>query len=92
MESNPKDKHLAEEAESLAQEQSRKEAFLARERAIEEAQRLAETKRAEKRAAEEAKQLASEQKRKETFLARERAIEEAQQARRVRESGSLEEK
>jgi hypothetical protein len=66
-------------------QQLRKEADLARERAIEEAQRVAEAKRAGKRTAEEAEQLARQQARKEAWLAKEQAIEEASQARKARE-------
>jgi translation initiation factor IF-2 len=58
--------------------QSRKEAGLTREQAIDEAQRAVTAKRAEKRAAEEAEQLARERVRKEAWLAKEKAIEEAQ--------------
>ena len=72
--------------------QSRKEVELTREQAIEEAQKIAETKRAEKRTAEEAEQLAKEQARKEALLAREMVIEEDRKARKARESGKLEER
>jgi len=63
-----------------------KEAWLVRERAIEDDQRVAKTKRAEKSAAEETAQLAKEQVRKEAWLARERIIEEDRNARKIRES------
>jgi hypothetical protein len=69
--------------------QSRKEAGLTREKAIEEAQRVAEAKRAENRAAEEAEQLARERARKEAWLAKEKAIEEERKARKARESEKL---
>ncbi len=71
--------------------QLRKEAGLTREKVIEEAQKVAEAKRAEKRSTEEAEQLAKEQARKEAWLARERAIEEARKARKARESEKLDE-
>jgi len=70
--------------------QSRKEAGLTRERAIEEAQKVAEAKRADKRMAEEAEQLAKEQARKEAWLTREKDIEEDRRARKARESEKLE--
>lgn len=86
METNHKDKQLAKEAERLAKEKARREVWFAREKAIEESQKLGETKRAEKRVAEEADRLAKEQKRKENWLAKEKAIEEAGQARKAREA------
>jgi len=85
MGSNQKDKQIAKEAERLAREKARKEAWFAKEKAIEDSQRLAEARRAEKRTAEEAEQLNKEHARKETWLARERAIEEAQKVRKATE-------
>ena len=90
---NPQeDKKLQKEAERLAKEQVRKKAWFAREQAIEEAQKVAEAKRAEKRAAEEADQLAKEQARKKAWLAKEQAIEEAREERRARENNNREDK
>jgi hypothetical protein len=80
------DQRSAIEAEQLAQEQTRKDAYLAKERALEESQMAAEAKRAEKRAAEEATLLAQEQARKAAFEARERAIAEAEAARKAKET------
>ena len=72
MESNHKEKQLA------------KEAGITMEQTIEEAQKVAEVKRAEKRAAEEPGQLAKEQARKEAWLAKEKAIEETQRLAEAR--------
>jgi len=86
MEAKETERRLAKEAERLAKEQERRKARLAREQAIEEAQKVAEAKRAEKRVAEEAEQLAKEQARKKACFAREQAIEEAREARKARET------
>jgi len=75
---------LFPEADWLAKEQVRKKAYLAREQAIEEAQKERGAKRSEKRANEEIDQLARDQARRETYLAREKAIAEAQEARRLK--------
>ncbi len=84
------DKRAAEEAERLAKEQARKKTWLAQEKAIDEAQKVVQAKRAEERAVEEAKQLANEQARKKTWLAQEKVIAEATEARRARENRNRE--
>ncbi len=56
---------------------------MAREQAIEEAQKERETKRSEKHAAEEIEKLAKDQSRREAYLAREKAIAEAQEAKKL---------
>ena len=78
------EKHAAEEAERLSKEHERKKAYLAKERAIEEAQQERKIKRSEKRAAEEIEQLARERVRKEAYLAREKATNEAHKARKLK--------
>jgi len=72
------------EAERLAKEQTRKKAYLAREQAIEDAQKERETKRSEKRAKEEIDQLAREQARREAYLAREKATAEDREAKKLK--------
>jgi len=72
----------AGEAKRLDKEQLRKEAYLSRERALEEAQKEKELKRREQREAEEKKQLAREQARKDAYLAQEKALAEAEAKRR----------
>ena len=52
-ETKRKEKRIGEEAEGLAKEQGRKKAYLAREQAIEEAQKAKKTKRSENRTKEE---------------------------------------
>ena len=84
------DKRAPEEAERLTKEQARKKTWLAQEKAIDEAQKVAQAKRAEKRAVEEAEQLANEQARKKTWLAQEKVIAEATEARRARENKNRE--
>ena len=76
------EKRVAEEAERLAGEQERKKAYLAREQAIEEAQKEKGTRRSEKRVIEEVEQLARDQARREAYLAREKTTAEAQEARK----------
>ena len=90
MDTRQTDKRAAKEAERLAKEQARKKTWLAGEKAIEEAQKVAQAKRAEKRAVEEAEQLAKEQARKKTWLAQEKAIAEATEARKARENKNRE--
>ena len=80
------DKRAAKESERLSREQARREAWFAREQAIEEAQKKAQAERAEKRRIEEAEQLAREQARKKAWLAREQVIEEVNESRRAREN------
>ena len=72
-----------QEDQSL-KEQERKKAYLAREQAIEEAQKKREAKRSEKLAAEEIEEIAKDQARREAYLARERAMAEAQEAKRLK--------
>ncbi len=90
MDTRQTDKRAAKEAERLAKEQANKKAWFAREKAVEEAQKVAQAKRAEKRAVEEAEQLSNEQARKKIWLAREKAIAEATEARRARENKNRE--
>ena len=90
MDTRQTDKRASGEAERLAKEQARKKAWLAKEKAIDEAQEVAQAKRAEKRAVEEAEQLANEQARKKTWLAQEKVIAEATEARRARENKTRE--
>jgi hypothetical protein len=90
MDTRQTDKRAAKEAERLAKEQARKKTWLAQEKAIEEAQKVAQAKRAEKRVVEEAEQLANEQARRKTWLAQEKAIAEATAARRARENKNRE--
>ena len=63
-ETKRKEKRMEEETEGLAKEQGIKKAYLAKEQAIEEAQKAKETRRSEKRANEEIDQLAREQARR----------------------------
>jgi hypothetical protein len=81
-ETKRKEKRIEEETEGLAREQGRKKAYLARERAIEKAQKEKEAKRSGKRAKEEIDQLDREQARKKDYLAREKATAEAQDVRK----------
>ena len=81
-ETKRKEKRIEEETEGLAREQGRKKAYMAREQAIEKAQKAKETKRSEKRAKEEIDQLAREQARKKDYLAREKATADAQDVRK----------
>ena len=90
MDTRQTDKRAAKEAERLAKEQANKKAWFAREKAVEEAQKVAQAKRTEKRAVEEAEQLSNEQARKKIWLAREKAIAEATEARRARENKNRE--
>ena len=78
------EKRAAEEAQLLAKEQVRKKAYLAREKAVEEASQARETKRTEMRAAEESGQSAKDQARKDAYLAREQAIAKDQEARKIK--------
>jgi hypothetical protein len=83
-ETKRKEKRIEEETEGLAREEGRKKAYLAKEQAIEEAQKEKETRRSETRAKEEADQLSRERARREAYLAREKAMAEAQEARKLK--------
>ena len=83
-ETKRKEKRIEEEKEGLAKEQVRKKDYLAREQAIEEAQKAKKAKRTEKRAAEEIKQSARDQARRKDTLNREQAIVEDQEARKLK--------
>ncbi|MDD5700681.1 MAG: hypothetical protein PHU23_01410 [Dehalococcoidales bacterium] len=71
-----------EEAKLLAKEQARTQAYLAREREIEKAQKIKEDQRTRDRADEESRELAKEKVRKEAYQAKEKAISDDLEARR----------
>lgn len=74
----------AREAEQAARDEARREKYLARERALEEAGKAKAAQRAEKRAADEIAQLAKDKVRREAFFAREQVIAEAHEARKLK--------
>lgn len=79
-------KQALQEAERLAKELVRKQAYQAKEQAIEKTWKAKLTERSEKRAAEEIKQSTRDRARRETLLAEEQAIAKAQKARKLRET------
>ncbi len=76
----------SEEVKSLAKEEARKQAYLARELEIEKGQKAKEDQRARERADEDVREAAKEKARKEAYQAREKAIAEDQAARRLKDS------
>lgn len=74
----------ARETGQTAKDLARRERYLAREHALEEAAKARAAERAEERGAEEITQLAKDQVRREAYSARERAMAEAREARRTR--------
>ena len=84
-ETQRKEKLKAEEAEQVAKDKVRKQAYLAREQEIEKGQKDRQLKQAEKRASEDIQDSAREKARKETYLAQEKAIAEAQEARKLKD-------
>jgi hypothetical protein len=83
-EARQKEKRTAEEAGRLAKDKVRKEAYLAREQAIEKDLKAKKSEESEKRAAEDIEQLARDQARREAFFADEQAMAEAQEARKLK--------
>lgn len=78
------EKAATQEAEQLAKELVRKNAYLIKEEAIEKAAKEMETKRREKQANDEIEQLARDRTRRKALLAREQTIAEAQEARQLK--------
>ena len=78
-------KIAARETDQAARDQVRRERYLAREQAIEEAGQAKAAHRAEKRDAEEIAQLAKNKARKETFFTKEQAKVEAQEAKKLKD-------
>jgi hypothetical protein len=79
-----KEKLRAEESKSLAKEQERTKAYLAREQKIEKGQRLKENQRTDDLASEEIRELAKDKARKEAYLAREKTIAAEQENRKLK--------
>lgn len=77
-------KRDARESDQVARDQARREKYLTREQALEEAGKAKAAQRAEKRAAEEIAQLAKDKVRREAFFAREQVIAEAHEARKLK--------
>jgi hypothetical protein len=67
----------------------RKKTYLARDQAIEEAQKKRKVRQLEKHANEEIKQLAKDKARKEAYFAREIVNSEAQEARKLKAKKQL---
>jgi hypothetical protein len=84
-ETSRKEKREAEEARRLGKETERRQAYLAKEQALEKASQAKEAERAKKRADEESGQLAREQVRKKAYADMEKKTAEAQDARRLRD-------
>jgi hypothetical protein len=77
-------KRAAGETGRAAKDRARREKYLAREQAIDEAARVRAAQRAEKRAADDITQSVRDQARREAFFAGERAMVEAREARRAK--------
>jgi hypothetical protein len=79
-----KEKQKADEAKIFTREQSRTQAYLAREQEIEKALKVKEAQRTKDMAEEEIREQAKEKARKEIYQARERKITEDQEARKLK--------
>jgi hypothetical protein len=84
-ETGQKEKDDAEKARRVAKEQERKNAYLAKELAIQKASDSRHSKQAGKRADEETDRLAREETRKKAYSAKEEDIAEAHEARKLRD-------
>ena len=84
-EARRKEKHIKDEAESLARDKERRSAYMAREQAIEKVSEARHAERSEKRAVEEGEQSARDQVRRDAFLTREKTRAEGQEARKLKE-------
>jgi len=77
------EKHVAEEARRIAEEQKRKKAYFAKEEELEILSKIKASEHAAKRVAEEVEQSSKDQARKAAYLAREKDIADAETARKL---------
>ena len=75
----------ADEAESLAKDQARTKAYLAKEQVIEKSQKIKEDQRAKDRLSENIKETAKDKARGEAYQDREKKIAGEQEARRAKD-------